>query len=84
MVEGNKTLLTVYGVIDQRKTPATYAGVIELPESGYTSVVVLLPYGVRHFPSIPYQCFVLNSETYVEFRKGMRPAITINYWESIN
>ena len=75
-----KTRLTVYGVINNHTIPALYSGVIELPDRGYTNVVVAVPYGVRIFPKVPIVVMVNNKNTIVHYSGGKKPTITVNEW----
>ena len=79
MIQGNKALVAVYGVIDADKTPALYAGVTEL-ETGAVNVVVSLPYGVRRFPHIPAFVWVSTEDTFVEYEKGKKPLLSVVHW----
>jgi hypothetical protein len=75
-------MVTVYGAISPCNCPASYAGVTRLPDKGEVLVTVLVPYGVRRFPTVPCTIKVPTENTVVEFRKNERPSITVNYWES--
>lgn len=61
--------------------PQLYKGVVELADSGYTSVEIALPHGVEQFPACPYMVTVDCESTYCEMRKGKWPLLTITDWQ---
>lgn len=62
-------------------SPQFYKGVAELADSGFTTVEVALPYGVKDFPVCPYMVTVDCATTVCEFRKGKIPLLTITDWK---
>lgn len=77
----NKALVTVYGAITPHTAPARFAAVAPLSDKGETLVTLVLPYGVRVFPRIPCSILVPLDDTYVDFPRGEKPVLTVNFWE---
>lgn len=61
--------------------PAKYIGVVELANSGFTTVEVVLSSGIRKFPNVPFMVIVDCDSTICEFRKGKIPLLTITDWQ---
>ena len=82
----NKAIVGIYGAIAPRKTPATYAGFVELADRGYTFVTVEIPYGVMNFPKIPCLVLVPTDNTMVTESSNPRekPVLVIHHWEPLN
>lgn len=81
----NRAILTIYRKIDnpRHSNPVSYNGVIELVDRGFVHVEVVLPMGVKLFPSVPYMATVSCDDTFAEYRNGKIPLLTVNHWEEI-
>ena len=77
----NRAIVTITGKLPRVPgNPQLYQGIVELADSGYTRVEVVLPYGVRDFPVCPYMVTVDCESTICEMRKGKWPLLTVVEW----
>ena len=78
----NRAIVTIIGKLPKVPgNPQIYKGIVELADSGFTPVEVVLPHGVEQFPACPYMVTVDCETTYCEMRKGKRPLLTITDWQ---
>lgn len=78
----NRAIVTITGKLPKVPgNPQLYKGVVELADSGFTTVEVVLPHGVKDFPVCPYMVTVDCETSFCEFRKGMIPLLTVTDWQ---
>lgn len=77
----NRAIVTITGKLPKVPgIPQLYKGVVELADSGFTTVEVALSNGVKDFPACPYMVTVDCESTFCELRKGKTPLLTITEW----
>lgn len=79
----NRAIVTITGKLNKLSGASVerYTGVVELADSGFTTVEVVLPFGTRIFTSVPYMVTVDCDSTVCEFRKGRIPLLTVTDWQ---
>lgn len=81
----NRAIVTITGEMKSfPRNPgesAKYLGVVELADSGFTTVEVALPFGTLNFPHVPFMVTVDCDITICEYRKGKIPLLTVTEWE---
>lgn len=81
----NRAIVTITGEMQSfsRKPgeSAKYLGVVELANSGFSTVEIVLPFGTRDFPHVPFMVTVNCDSTICEYRKGKKPLLTVTDWQ---
>ena len=79
----NRAIVTITGKLNKLPgiSAERYIGVVELADSGFTTVEVVLPFGTRNFTTVPYMVTVDCDSTVCEFRKGKIPLLTVTDWQ---
>lgn len=85
MTNVSKAIVAVWG--ESKSFPCNtghYVGIVEMVDYGFMRVEIILPAGVKLFPTVPCMVTVDANECSVEQRVKGYPIVVIDHWYSFN